>query len=84
MDIMWLFPSGTAIHRLADTAAKLMETRLQVAEPPSFRDLVSFLVRPAPTTSCHTSELYVTNLDRRREDTRDRAPRGGHRSYPRR
>lgn len=46
LDIVWRLPLGRAMHRLTELAAELMENRLRVAEPRSFRDLVSFLVRP--------------------------------------
>ncbi|GJE88938.1 cytochrome P450 [Phanerochaete sordida] len=43
LDILWRIPLGGSMHRMARLGENLMKTRLQAAEYPSFRDLVSFL-----------------------------------------
>ncbi|GJE88926.1 cytochrome P450 [Phanerochaete sordida] len=43
LDIVWRLPLGRSMHRLTEIAAELMDHRLRITEPPSFRDLVSFL-----------------------------------------
>lgn len=75
---------GAAMHRLANYAAEMMERRLQIKEPPAFRDLASYLVCQGPLYRYLTIADRDVHADRGREHPAERFESRSCRRYPRR